>query len=293
MNNALLEYPAPTRPCDTSQGLAHWPMLSASAPTQRRHLCSLAQPCLKRQQHTPSFFFQEAALLLIVSGTLELSSQRTSVSISAPHSLLLADPGASADLLKTPGGNPQRFRSIFLSFSSELLELFHRNRPSPPQTNDPSCFQQVPFDDDLEATLRLVYSSIEAPGLSDERLRYRLLDLLAGLAERGYHYPRIPSPGTAGRVRTLIAEAPELRWTASSAGQALAMSEATLRRRLAQEQARFEDLLMDVRMHHALMLIQTTGWSLSRIAEASGYKSRARFAERFRQRFGYLPSTVR
>nr|WP_276544326.1 helix-turn-helix domain-containing protein [Pseudomonas grimontii] len=71
------------------------------------------------------------------------------------------------------------------------------------------------------------------------------------------------------------------------------MSEATLRRRLAQENARFEDLLVDVRMHHGLMLVQTTDWSIIRIAEASGYRSRARFAERFKQRFGYLPSSVR
>ncbi|WP_315138655.1 helix-turn-helix domain-containing protein [Achromobacter marplatensis] len=71
------------------------------------------------------------------------------------------------------------------------------------------------------------------------------------------------------------------------------MSEATLHRRLSDERVRFEDLLIDVRMHHTMMLVQTTSWSIPHIAQACGYKSRARFAERFRARFGYLPSTVR
>ncbi|ANM77692.1 helix-turn-helix domain protein [Serratia marcescens] len=71
------------------------------------------------------------------------------------------------------------------------------------------------------------------------------------------------------------------------------MSPATLRRRLAAEQTRFEDLLIDVRMHHAMMLLQTTRWDMTRIAEACGYKSRSRFSERFQKRFGYAPSAIR
>lgn len=48
------------------------------------------------------------------------------------------------------------------------------------------------------------------------------------------------------------------------------MSEATLRRRLAAEQERFETILSDIRMHHGMMLLQTTAWSIPRIAEACG-----------------------
>ena len=58
------------------------------------------------------------------------------------------------------------------------------------------------------------------------------------------------------------------------------------RREKADEQTRFEDLLIDVRMHHAMMLVQTTRWDMTRIAEACGYKSRARFSERFQKQIG-------
>lgn len=66
-----------------------------------------------------------------------------------------------------------------------------------------------------------------------------------------------------------------------------------MRRRLAGESVRFVDLLIDTRMHHAMMLLQTTSWSIPRVALACGYQSRARFADGFRARFGYLPSVIR
>jgi len=267
--------------------------LPSSALVQRRGLCNLAQPSLQRAQRTPWFFFQEATLLLVASGRMDLSTENMTISINTSTPLLLVEPGTSANLLKTPTGPEQLFRSIFLTFSPDLLTLFQRSRPSEPKGNSTPIFQQALLDHELESTLRLIYASIAAPGISEERLKYRLLDLLAGLAERGYSYRKIEPPGTAGRVRVLIGEAPDHPWTAGEMGRELAMSEATLRRRLTQERVRFEELLIDVRMHHALMLVQTTDWSITLIAQACGYKSRARFSERFQQRFGYLPSTVR
>jgi AraC-like DNA-binding protein len=71
------------------------------------------------------------------------------------------------------------------------------------------------------------------------------------------------------------------------------MSEATLRRRLAKERLRFEEILTDIRMHHAMALLQTTCWSIPQVARACGYQTRTRFAARFRKRFGCSPSEAR
>lgn len=276
----------------TVHGGASW-QLPFGSPIQMPGLCSLAQPSLQRPQNTPSFLFQDAALLLIVSGNLTLQNEAVTTAANSSSSLLLVQADTSANLIKKPGGHEQRFRSVFMTFAPQLLEFFDRNRPNVKHCREPSGLRQMALNTDLESTLLLVCNSICTPGLSEERIRYRLLDLLAGLAEHGHYYGRNHSPNTATRVRALLAAAPDFQWTANLVGRELAMSEATLRRRLAQENARFEDLLVDVRMHHGLMLVQTTDWSILRIAEASGYRSRARFAERFRQRFGYLPSTVR
>jgi len=119
------------------------------------------------------------------------------------------------------------------------------------------------------------------------------LDFLVALAEWGYFFAHIPLDSISSRLRTMIFEAPEKHWTAETAGKNLAMSPATLRRRLATEQLRFEDLLIDARMHYGMMLLQSTKWDMTRISEACGYKSRARFTERFQKRFGHSPSTIR
>lgn len=272
---------------------AQW-SLPSGAPVLRRGLCSLAQPSLTQVQHTPRFLFHEATVLLVASGRLDLDDGTNPVSVGPGTSLLLVEPETCADLLKTPDGPEQRFRSLFLTLSATLLEAFHRAHPSsPPGNGDPAPYRQVPLDEDLESTFRWVLESVEARPASDERLQYRLMDLLLALAERGHAFRNAGQGGTAGRLRALLGEAPDRHWTANEAGRALAMSEATLRRRLAGENVRFEDLLAGIRMNHAMMLLQTTSWSIPRIALACGYQSRARFADRFRARFGYLPSAVR
>ncbi len=268
--------------------------LPAGAPIWRRGLCTLAQPCLKQVQHTPRFLFQDATVLLIVAGRLDMDSDTRRIGVDTPASLLLVDANTCADLCKTPGGGEQRFRSVFLMLSAQLLETFRRSRATGAEAVQAGApFQQVPLDADLASSLQHLLASAADGQLSDERLRYRALDFLAALAERGGVFRPPQAPGLSGRLRTLIGEAPSQHWTAQTAGKALAVSEATLRRRLAGESARFEDVLIDVRMHHAMMLVQTTSWSVPEIAQACGYKSRARFAERFKARFGYLPSAVR
>lgn len=269
-------------------------LLPAGAPIWRRGLCTVAQPCLKLVQHTPRFLFQDATVLLIAAGRLDMDSGSHRIGVDTPASLLLVGANTCADLRKTPGGMEQRFRSVFLTLSAELLDTFRRGRDMGEDAAQAGApFQQIALDADLASSLQHLLASAADGQLSDERLRYRALDFLAALAERGGVFRPPQAPGLSGRLRALIGEAPSQHWTAQTAGKALAVSEATLRRRLAGESARFEDVLIDVRMHHAMMLVQTTSWSVPEIAQACGYKSRARFAQRFKARFGYLPSAVR
>ena len=52
-------------------------------------------------------------------------------------------------------------------------------------------------------------------------------------------------------------------------------------------------VLEETRLARALTLIQTTNLPLKHIADDCGYLSPSRFAARFRQRFGSLPSELR
>ncbi|MCX8508697.1 MAG: helix-turn-helix domain-containing protein, partial [Rhodobacteraceae bacterium] len=95
------------------------------------------------------------------------------------------------------------------------------------------------------------------------------------------------------RLRALLIASPDRGWTAAEAARALAMSAPTLRRHLATEGAGFATLLQDVRMTHALALLQTSQQPVAMIAAAVGYDSPSRFAARFRARFAAAPHEIR
>ncbi|MEQ9891630.1 AraC family transcriptional regulator [Pectobacterium aroidearum] len=272
---------------------ADW-TLPSGQPLQRYGLCALAQPHLRTPQQTTRFHFYEATLLLVLSGQLTLLEQNGTTIVDTPSQLCLITPNASADLTKTPGGHDSVFRSIFLTFSSTLLaQFYHRYPEKLTPVHHPDPFTRLALDDELTRTLQYLVEGITSDALSESRLELRLMDMLLVLSEQGYHFDAPPQPGITAQLRALISEEPEHHWTAQSAGRRLAMSEATLRRRLSAEQTRFEVLLLETRMQHAMMLVQTTSWSMQRLAEACGYKSSARFSERFKTRFGCSPTKIR
>ncbi|MBA0203351.1 helix-turn-helix transcriptional regulator [Pectobacterium aroidearum] len=272
---------------------ADW-TLPSGQPLQRYGQCALAQPHLRTPQQTTRFHFYEATLLLVLSGQLTLLEQHSTTVVDTPYQLCLITSGASADLTKTPGGHDPVFRSIFLTFSSTLLaQFYHRYPEKLPSAHHSAPFTPLVLDDDLTCTLQYLVKGITDNTLTEARLELRLMDMLLVLSERGYHFGAPPQPGITAQLRALISEEPEYYWTAQSAGRRLAMSEATLRRRLSAEQTRFEVLLLETRMQHAMMLVQTTSWSMQRLAEACGYKSSARFSERFKTRFGCSPTKIR
>lgn len=272
---------------------ADW-TLPSGQPLQRYGLCALAQPHLRTPQQTTRFHFYEATLLLVLSGQLTLLEQNSTTIVDTPSQLCLITPDASADLTKTPGGHDAVFRSVFLTFSSTLLARFYHHYPEKlTPVHHPDPFTRLALDDELTRTLQYLVEGITSDALSESRLELRLMDMLLVLSERGYHFGAPPQPGITTQLRALISEEPEHHWTAQSAGRRLAMSEATLRRRLSAEQTRFEVLLLETRMQHAMMLVQTTSWSMQRLAEACGYKSSARFSERFKTRFGCSPTKIR
>jgi AraC-like DNA-binding protein len=124
-------------------------------------------------------------------------------------------------------------------------------------------------------------------------LVHRVRELLEALDLSGFRPVPMQAPAVAERVRMLLAETPNKAWQAEELAAQLAMSVATLRRKLAAENTSFRTVLEEVRLARALTLIQTTSQPLKRIAEDCGYLSPSRFAARFRMRFGTLPSELR
>jgi AraC-like DNA-binding protein len=123
--------------------------------------------------------------------------------------------------------------------------------------------------------------------------RHRLQELLVWLAEHEVRFAPRPAASVKQRLRSLLSGAVSQGWTAAEVANRLAMSEATLRRRLMAEGTNFAAVLSDVRMSSAMTLLQSTERPIAHIASDVGYESASRFAVRFRSRFGFAPSVVR
>jgi AraC-like DNA-binding protein len=131
-------------------------------------------------------------------------------------------------------------------------------------------------------------------GLSAAVARQRMLELMHWLLEAGVTLSAPPvAADISCKVRALIGARPQLDWSADRVAGELAVSQATLRRRLAAEGNSLTQLLVDTRMATALTLLQATTQPVSHIALSVGYESPSRFAVRFRQRFGFAPTAVR
>ncbi|MCD2171834.1 AraC family transcriptional regulator [Rhizobium sp. C4] len=95
------------------------------------------------------------------------------------------------------------------------------------------------------------------------------------------------------RIRSLIGSDPAREWQAADIAQTVAMSQPSLRRKLAVSGTTLTDLVSDVRMQIALALLQASEMPVTSIAFEVGYKSPSKFAARFRARFGLAPTAIR
>ena len=144
-----------------------------------------------------------------------------------------------------------------------------------------------------EAVQRAISAIFEPSRIPDQVAAARMREVLAWLASVGITFEASRPTMVAARTRLLLTDAPGRRWTGPEVAQTLAMSEATLRRRLAAERTTLSDLLVEVRMSTALVLLQATEKSVAEIAFDVGYESASRFAARFRRRFGHPPAAIR
>lgn len=122
---------------------------------------------------------------------------------------------------------------------------------------------------------------------------HRVRELLVWLNMQGLSLVQPKQESVAARLRALLASDLAAEWSAADVAQRLAMSEATLRRRLAERNETLSGILLDLRMSAALSLLQATEDGIAQVALSVGYESPSRFAQRFRERFGFAPSQVR
>ena len=138
-----------------------------------------------------------------------------------------------------------------------------------------------------------VAALLDKGDLPDLVIRHRVTELLAWLNASGHRFSLVVPDSYAARIRRLVTRRPDHAWSGGEISSTLGVSEATLRRRLQEEGTSLREVLTDVRMTHAMGLLQSSATPVSMIAASAGFESQSRFAVRFRSRFGFPPSAIR
>lgn len=183
------------------------------------------------------------------------------------------------------GGLPYQSTAIIIS---NLLVERHRRDGLP----DGTPFQTSRADRAI-AAFQLAVERLSDPSIPERMREHAISEVILWLAEEGIGFGRPVTKGLTHRLRGLIASDPSRAWRAGDVSRILAVSEATLRRRLQTEGVSFQSVLIDVRMSWALGQLQATDRPVNHIALDAGYDSASRFSVRFRQRFGISPSDIR
>lgn len=235
------------------------------------------------------------SLIRVEAGVKEVMTADLALSVRAGQFVLLPEglPLTICNIPDVTGRYAGQYIAHALPLPRSAAERALARLPGLPRPREKAP-QQVP---PLPAEAEALFSSLFAPStfrsLPQDLLALKLEELALWLALSGIALAPDGPARLSDRLRSLIAADPAANWVTAHAASLLAVSEATLRRRLAAEGESFGQTLRDVRLTHALALLQTTDFSVARVAEEAGYASPQQFAVRFRSRFGLAPHEIR
>lgn len=230
----------------------------------------------------------QATLILVEEGRKRIRWSGGECVASAGEGIAL-QAGETVDISNTPGPSGA-YRALWICWFPELLDVV----TPMPRRSSPRVAHHQALGESFRASFYRAFDSLgEADELPASIAMHRLAEVLLWLRERGFRFSQPAPPSLGQRIRRLLSSDPATEWSMESVAHETATSVPTLRRRLAAEGIAFRDLVQDVRMSHALTLLQNTDTSVLEVALATGYASPSRFTARFRARFGYLPTDVR
>lgn len=240
---------------------------------------AVARHCTRLVVH--SVVAERPTLLVLRRGRKQITRGAHTIQLEAGQAAMV--PTALAfDLVSTPVDG--EFIATLLSPAPHLIAAIAAEYADVPALCDAWAIRDL--EPDLLASFeRAVTAHAEGDPLPPKVAENRVRDVLIWLAHKGLRFGPDRRADLAQRVRTLVAQDLERPWKAQEVAARVAMSEATLRRRLAEQGLSFQQLLIDVRMTRALALLQVTDLPIGQIAFSVGYDSASRFAARFRQRF--------
>ncbi|KQV45902.1 helix-turn-helix transcriptional regulator [Duganella sp. Root336D2] len=179
------------------------------------------------------------------------------------------------------------YRAMIVEFEFEDFHCL------PPRSGRAEPFVQGQIGQILLNTLRqfVEWSSFAPPAMWGAR-RQEILQLVYHL---GYEHVSavVQPPSLSHKVHSMISADFASDLKADEVAGRLALSESTLRRKLAAEGVTLQAIKDRAKLGYGLHLVQTTFDPIGRIAEKCGYQSQSRFTDKFKQLFGTTPTELR
>jgi AraC-like DNA-binding protein len=252
--------------------------VGAAATIHQRGKVTLARVVL---DHPTLIFVGRGRKCLLGEGTEHILRAGQGVAVAA---------GQAFDVENSPDEEGV-YEAAWLVFDPGVVIGF-ANEARSPEIRDVLVLSDV--EEEFQASYRRALDAMrDSESIPHAIAVQRARECLAWVDIHGGRFGGMLYPSASSRVRSLLASATDQPWGAADVARLLAMSQATLRRRLASEGQSFSEILRDVRLSQALTLLQATDRSIQEIAQAVGYESPSRFAVRFRKRFGQSPGALR
>lgn len=262
----------------------------------RLGLGAAAQVVQARSLEIVRIFVDAPALIMVSRGRKTVYCEDGVKVVAKPGEVLALAGGQTVDFANEVS-NGARFEAHWLVFDAKVVATFARAHTE--SLAGAVAMRRAKLLASAPSGLHNAFARARAAlapdsGLPDALVAHQLQEVLLWMSIQGctFALPKAPIT-TASRVRALLAGQLDKDWLAGDVAHELALSEPTLRSRLASEGQTFAGLLMDARMSMALTLLQTSNQPVSGVANTVGYASPSRFAVRFRQRFGFAPSAIR
>lgn len=220
------------------------------------------------------------AAVLVRDGHKQISTQAGSYAAPEGHVVLLPDRTA-LEICNKPGSEGH-YSAAIITVPRSLIAF-----------TEPDSYASATDDSRVVGAFERALIASCDPLVPESIRAHYVQEILLWLNEVGICFPPTRNLNVADRVRDLVCKSLDNHWKADEVASQLGMSEASLRRHLANLGTNFSSLLVDARMTQALALLQSTDLSINRIALEVGYASPSQFAARFRDRFDVPPSAIR
>jgi AraC-like DNA-binding protein len=235
------------------------------------------------------YYIEEPVLIVVEEGFKTIRMSAGEFRIHGGQAIAVAG-GQAIDIVDRTS-DEGRYRARWLICNSALIEEYAQTHAQQRGIEGALPLYDMP-DQFLDAYGRAT-AALRDPLLPDEVVKHRMAELLTWIGTTGHCFLPVLGATLSSKIRRMVNQEPTREWTAKCFADKFAMSEASLRRKLAHEGLCLSDIVTEIRMSQALRLLLHSRLPISIIATKVGYATASHFSVRFRERFGVNPAALR